>query len=67
MYKLDFLVELTVNIEIAIKLDGSKLTKQIFHVTAGIKIIDIHARYLKLDTLLLPTYLETSGNSSIQS
>ena len=50
MYKLDVLAELTGNVEIAITLDGSKLTKK-----------------LKLDTLLLPTDVETSGNSSIQS
>ena len=38
MYKLDVLAELTGNVEIAITLDGSKLTNQLFHVTAGLKI-----------------------------
>ena len=67
MYKLDILAKSTENVEIAITLDGSKLTNQLFHVTAGLKIIDIHARHPKLDTLLLPTDVETSGMSSIQS
>ena len=67
MYKLDVLAELTGNIEIVITLDGSKLTKQLFHVTAGLKITDIHARHPKLDILLLPTDVETSGHSSVQS
>ena len=43
MYKLDILAKSTENVKIAITLDGSKLTKQLFHVTAGLKIIDIHA------------------------
>ena len=43
MYKLDILAKSTENVEIAITLDGSKLTNQLFHVTAGLKIIDIHA------------------------
>ena len=67
MYELDLLAEQTNNVEIAITLDGSKLTKQLFHVTAGLKIVDVHARHPKLDTLLLPTDVETSGHSSIQS
>ena len=67
MYKLDVLAELTGNVEIAITLDGIKLTKQLFHVTAGLKITDIHAHHPKLGTLLLPTDIETSGHSSVQS
>lgn len=67
IYKLDLLAERTNNVEIAITLDGSKLTKQLFHVTAGLKIVDVHAWHPKLDTLLLPTDVETSGHSSIQS
>ena len=67
MYKLDVLAEVTDNVEIAITLDGSKLTKQLFHVTAGLKVVDVHARHPKLGTLLLPTDVESSGHSSIQS
>ena len=67
MYKLDILDENTENIEIAITLDDSKLTNRLFHVTAGLKIVDVHARHPKLGTLLLSTDVETSGISSIQS
>ena len=67
MYKLDVLAEVTEDVKIAITLDGSKLTKQLFHVTAGLKMIDIHSWNPKLDTLLLQTNVKTSGMSSIQS
>ena len=67
MYKLDILAENTDNVEIAITLDGSKLTNRLFHVTAGLKIVDVHARHPKLGTLLLSTDVETSGISSMQS
>ena len=43
IYKLDILAEVTEDVKIAITLDGSKLKKQLFHVTADLKIIDIHA------------------------
>ena len=67
MYKLDILAENTDNVEIAITLDGSKLTNRLFHVIAGLKIVDDHARHPKLCTLLLSTDVETSGISSMQS
>ena len=67
MYKLDILAETTDNIEIAITLDGSKLTNRLFYVKGGLKIVDVHARHPKLGTLLLSTDVETSGISSMQS
>lgn len=66
MYKLDILAKNTENIEIYITLDGIKLTKRLFHIIVGLKIVDVHARYPKLVTLLLSTDIETSGISSIQ-
>ena len=67
MYKLDILVENTENVEIAITLDSSKLTNRLFHVISGLKIVDVHARHLKLGTLLLLTDVEISGISRMQS
>lgn len=64
---LDILDENTENVETAITLDGRKLTNRLFYVTAGLKIVDIHARNIKLGTLLFSTDIETSGISSIQS
>ena len=65
MYKLDILAENIDNVEIAITLDGRKLTNRLFHVTAGLKIVDVYARHLKLGTLFLSTDVETSSISSM--
>ena len=59
--------ENTENVEIAITLYGSKLTNRLFHVTLVLKIVDVHARHLKLGTLLLSMDVETSGISSMLS
>ena len=61
------MLEVTGNFKITITLDGSKLTKQLFHVTADSEMIDIYFWHIKLDSFLLLIDVELSSISSNQS
>ena len=53
MYGLDELAETCDDIEISITLYGTKLTSNLFHVTAGLKIVDVRAKEPETGKLLM--------------
>ena len=45
IYRLDSLAALESDVEVEITLDGARLTSNLFHVTAGMKVVDCRSKH----------------------